>query len=95
MVWEALVKASFVASTEDGNGQDVDLDDIDFWEKDVGLEASHASIGEDGITVLFEKISLKQVKVYDPYNYFTEVCPEPDILLLSGGIDLNDIIRSF
>ena len=68
MVWESLVKASFFASTEDGNGQDVDLDDIEFWEKDVGLEASHASIGEDEITVLFEKISLNQVKVYDPYT---------------------------
>ena len=48
-------KASFVASTEDGDGQDVDLDDPDFWEKAVGLEAPHESIGEDGMKILFEK----------------------------------------
>ena len=30
-------KASFDASTKGGNGQDVDLDDPDFWEKAVVL----------------------------------------------------------
>ena len=48
-------KATFFASTEDGDGQDVDLDDTDFWEKAVGLEAPHESIGEDGMKILFEK----------------------------------------
>ena len=32
--------------------------------------------------VLFEKRSRKQVKVYDPYAEFSEVCPEPATLLL-------------
>ena len=45
--------------------------------------------------VLFEKRSNKQVKVYDPYADFSEVYPEPDILLLSDGTALNEIIRSF
>ena len=43
--------------------------------------------------VLFEKISHNQVKVYDPYADFAEVCTDPDILLLSGGTALNEIIR--
>ena len=86
-------KASFVASTEDGDGQDVDLDDPDFWEKAVGIEAPHESIGEGGIKILFEKIIHKQVKVYDPYAEFSEVFPEPSILLLSGGTASNEIMR--
>ena len=46
--------------------------------------------------VLFEKISRKEVKVYDTYDEFYEVSPEPVILLLlSGGTNLNEIIRSF
>ena len=65
-------KATFFASTEDGDGQDVDLDDTDFWEKAVGLEASNRSIGEDGIKVLFEKRICKQVKEYNPYDDFAE-----------------------
>ena len=43
--------------------------------------------------VLFEKIIHKQVKVYDPYAEFSEVCPEPAVLLLSGGTALNYTIR--
>ena len=89
---EALVRR-FFSSTEDGNGQDVDIDDPDFWEKSVGLEAPHESIGEDATKDLFDKIIPKQVKVYDPYNEFSEVCPDPAILLLSGGTSLNEIIR--
>ena len=45
--------------------------------------------------VLFEKISHNQVNFYYPYDQFSEVYPEPDMLLLSGGTDLNEIIRSF
>ena len=88
-------KEIFVASTEDGDGQYFDLYDPDFWEKDVGLEDPHESIGEDGIKVLFDKIIRKQLQVYDPYDEFSEVFPEPVILLLSGGTYLNEIIRSF
>ena len=47
------------------------------------------------MNVLFEKIICKQLKVYDPYAEFSEVFLEPTILLLSGGTDLNKIIRSF
>ena len=86
-------KADFVASTEYGDGKDVDLDDPDFWEKTFGVEAPHDSIGEDGIKVIFEKISRKQVKLYDPYADFSEVCPYPAIFLFSGGTTLNEIIR--
>ena len=43
--------------------------------------------------VIFEKRSRKKVKVYDPYAEFAEVYPEPDILLLQDGTDLNEIIR--
>ena len=86
-------EGNFFASAEDGYGQDVDLDDPDFWEKSVGIEDTHESIGEYGMKVLFEKRIHNQVKVYDPYAEFAEVCPEPAILLLSGGTTLNEIIR--
>ena len=86
-------KASFVASTEDGDGQGVDLDDPELWEKAVGIETPHESIVEDGMKVLFDKRSHKQVKVYDIYANFSEVCTEPAILLLSCGTSLNEIIR--
>ncbi|KAL7528487.1 hypothetical protein ACHAWF_002583, partial [Thalassiosira exigua] len=36
---ESFSKASFCASTGEGDGKDVDLDDPDFWSKAVGLEA--------------------------------------------------------
>ena len=39
-------KAIFVELNGNGDGQDVDLDDPDFWEKDFGLESTHESIGE-------------------------------------------------
>ena len=67
-VMGSFSKASFVVSTEDDNGQDVYLGDPYFWEKAVVLEAPHESIGGDGMKVLFEKRSLKKVKVYDPYT---------------------------
>ena len=86
-------RAIFAASTEDGDGQNVDLDDHDFWEKAVGIEDSQESIGEGGIKVIFEKRSRKQVKVYDPYDEFAEVCPYPATLLLSSGTYLNTNIR--
>ena len=88
-------KASCVASTEDGDGQGVNLDDPDFWGKYVRLEAPHESIGEDIMKVIFEKRSHKQVKVYDPYDEFAEICPDLAILLLSDSTALNEIIRSF
>ena len=93
MVWEYLVRRVFFASTEDGDGQDVDLDDPDFWEKSVGIEAPNESIGEDGMKVIFEKRTCKQVKVYYQYADFSEVFTEPAILLLLDGTDLNKIIR--
>ena len=43
--------------------------------------------------LLFEKRIRKQLNVYDLYAEFSEVCPDLAILLLSGGTDLNDIIR--
>ena len=89
----SFIKACFVASTEDGNDKYVDLDDTDFWEKSVGLEAPHESIGEDGMKIIFEKRRRKQVRVYDIYAELDEVCTEPAILLFSSGTGLNDNIR--
>jgi len=60
-------KASFVADIGD-EGKDVDLDDPDFWEKAVGLDApvetpeEIAQMLDDGV-----KRSRKQVQQYDPY----------------------------
>mmetsp|Transcript_46338 Transcript_46338/g.69924 ORF Transcript_46338/g.69924 Transcript_46338/m.69924 type:complete len:237 (+) Transcript_46338:1205-1915(+) len=64
-------KASFVASTDDG--QDVDLDDPDFWEKAVGLDAP-AESNADGTSnlLLDEKRNRRQVQVFDPYAAFAE-----------------------
>ena len=85
--------ASFGASTQDCGGQDVDLDDPDFWEKSVGLEAPYDSIGQEVTKAFFEKIIHKKVKVYDQYAEFSEVYPEPAILLLLDGTSLNEIMR--
>ena len=57
------------------------------------FEAPHESIGEDGMKVIFEKSSRKQVKVYGPYAEFSALCPYPAILLLSGGTVFNEIFR--
>jgi len=60
-------KACFVADIGDG-GKDVDLDDPDFWEKAVGLDApvetpeEVAQMLDDGV-----KRNRKQVQQYDPY----------------------------
>ena len=43
-------------------------------------------MGEDGIKVLFGKIIRKQVKVYDPYTEFSEVCTEPAIFFCLVGL---------
>ena len=65
-------KASFVADTGDG-AQDVDLDDPDFWQKSIGLDAPVETSEEienmidDGI-----KRTRKQVITYDPFAAFTE-----------------------
>lgn len=67
-------KASFVADTGDGDGKDVDLDDPDFWEKAVGLEAPAADASADGDVLLDgdKKRSRKQVQVFDPYAAYAE-----------------------
>jgi hypothetical protein len=65
-------KASFVTDTGDGD-KDVDLDDPDFWQKAVGLDAPVETPEEvenmidDGV-----KRSRKQVQVFDPYAEFAE-----------------------
>jgi len=59
-------KASFVASTGDGDGKDVDLDDPDFWSKAVGLEAPPPEEDPTMALIIDEKRSRKQVKSYDP-----------------------------
>lgn len=67
-------KASFVTSTE-GGGQDVDLDDPDFWKKAVGLQEPEASAVDDGTALLIgsdKKRNRKQVQVYDPYAAYAE-----------------------
>ncbi len=62
-------KASFV--TSDGDGNDVDLDDPDFWSKTVGLEKPTDVLNEN-ILLEGEKRSRKQVQVFDPYAAFQE-----------------------
>ena len=88
-------KASFFASTKYGDGQDIDLVDTNFWEKDLQIEAPHESIDEGVMKFFLEKRSRNQVKIYDPYDEFAEVFPELAVLLLSVGTALNEIIRSF
>ena len=60
-------KASFVTNTEEG-AKDVDLDDPDFWEKAVGLNAP-VETPEEELAMLDDgvKRNRKQVQVYDPY----------------------------
>jgi hypothetical protein len=66
-------KASFVADTADGE-KDVDLDDPDFWQKAVGLDApvetpeEVAQMIDDGV-----KRSRKQVQQFDPFADFAEI----------------------
>ena len=50
----SFCQASFFASTEYGNGKNVDLDDPNLWEKAVGIDVPHESIGEDEMEVIFE-----------------------------------------
>jgi chromodomain-helicase-DNA-binding protein 7 len=66
-------KASFVTSNEEG-GQDVDLDDPDFWKKAIGLQAPEFPVDEDTALLLGsdKKRNRKQVQVYDPYASFAE-----------------------
>jgi len=69
-------KASFVA-TGDGGAEEVDLDDPDFWEKAVGLDAPPNDPAVDNETTMLlagleSKRSRKQVQVYDPYAAFAE-----------------------
>lgn len=62
-------KASFV--TADADGKDIDLDDPDFWEKAVGLNAPEETAVDaslmDGV-----KRNRKQVQVFDPYASFND-----------------------
>ena len=64
-------KASFVANA----GDDIDLDDPDFWKKAVGLDAPPENEVESGILgdgVEGKKRHRKQVQVFDPYAAFAE-----------------------
>merc|ERR1712127_634369 len=65
-------KASFVASA----GDDIDLDDPDFWKKAVGFEAPPEGSGTDqklfADNIEGKKRSRKQVQVFDPYAAFAE-----------------------
>ena len=63
-------KASFVVDSGDRSAE-VDLDDPDFWQKAVGLEAPPAdgNLVTEGITIE-SKRSRKQVQVYDPFSEF-------------------------
>ena len=66
-------KASFVASGDDA--AEVDLDDPNFWEKAIGLEApTELSLDSDisFLAGLENKRSRKQVQVYDPYAAFAD-----------------------
>lgn len=60
-------KASFVASGE-GDGKDVDLDDPNFWEKAVGLQAPPDPADDELAQLMTDgKRHRKQVQQYDPY----------------------------
>lgn len=60
-------KASFVASGED-DGKDVDLDDPNFWEKAVGLQAPPDPASDELAQLMTDgKRNRKQVQQYDPY----------------------------
>ena len=63
-------KASFVTADADGN--DVDLDDPDFWAKAVGLDAPTDSTIDENLLLDGEKRSRKQVQVFDPYAAYAE-----------------------
>ena len=61
-------KASFVASTGEGDGKDVDLDDPDFWAKAIGFEAPPEDL-DPNMALIIEggsKRSRKQVQAFDP-----------------------------
>lgn len=71
-------KASFI--TSDAAGNDIDLDDPDFWAKAVGLDTPEEKLDENIITT-GEKRSRKQVQVYDPYaSYFEDEQKKSDKL---------------
>jgi len=61
-------KASFVANA----GDDIDLDDPDFWKKAVGFEAPIEGKEDGGDSLQGKKRSRKQVQVFDPYAAFAE-----------------------
>ena len=63
-------KASFV--TSDADGKDIDLDDPDFWEKAVGLNAPIENGLDENLMLFGEKRSRKQVQQFDPYASFHE-----------------------
>lgn len=67
-------KASFVTTTGDGDDKDVDLDDPDFWQKAVGLEAPPEDMDPDMALIINDgsKRSRKQVEVYDPHSAVLE-----------------------
>lgn len=63
-------KASFVASTQEG-GEDIDLDDPDFWKKAIGLKEEE-KVPEDQNNLQEKKRNRKQVQQFDPYAAFAE-----------------------
>ena len=63
-------KASFV--TADADGKDIDLDDPDFWEKAIGLDASIDSHFDENLQLGDGKRNRKQVQQFDPYTAFHE-----------------------
>lgn len=67
-------KASFVASTGDGDGKDVDLDDPDFWAKAVGLQAPPEDMDPNMMLIIDDgsKRARKQVQVFDPHSEMME-----------------------
>jgi len=71
-------KASFVATTGEGEDKDIDLDDPDFWKKAIGLEAPALEM-DDETAALVEayadkKRVRKQIVNYgaDPYTEYME-----------------------
>lgn len=55
-------------------GQDVDLDDPDFWAKAVGLEAPPEDMDPDMKLIIDDgsKRARRQVQTYDPYSDFLD-----------------------
>jgi len=90
-------KASFVTATGGGDEKDVDLDDPDFWEKAVGLQAPPEDMDPDMALIIDDgsKRSRKQVQMFDPYNPTEEHKKEQERLELEAQEEQErkDLIR--